>query len=378
MPTQGEVTSINRDTFTTRQGVCIVILFIFSGNVLLGYGSKLQQDIWFAILLAISVAIPVVLMYARILRLFPGCSLYEVSDNVLGKVGGKVFSLLFSGYALFLASLVLDDFTEFIKLEAMPETPRLVIAVLMLCIILYLSYSGMRVLGKWSVLILPVVLLMMLLTLLFGIPSYRLDHIFPIFNHSVDEITTDTINIFSFPFGEIVLLLGLGNGFGKNTKPTSVLLTGLLIGGILLFLVFVRNLLILGVPSMENVYFPSFMAARLISVGESFTRIEGAISYNYLIAGLTKITVCLLVSAKGFAHIFGLKDYKILFIPISLVILIMALVQITSILDLEAIILIYPRIAIPFQLLPLVLWIPGEIKNRIQKKKNAPVSAENS
>ncbi len=61
------------------------------------------------------IAVPCVLIYARILSLFPGEDIFSVAQTVLGKVAGKIAVALMSWFALHLGALVLRNFSEFIS-----------------------------------------------------------------------------------------------------------------------------------------------------------------------------------------------------------------------------------------------------------------------
>jgi spore germination protein KB len=88
-------------------------------------------------LVGIIMAVPMLLVFSRILSLFPGEDLFAILDITLGKVMGKILAVLYVWYAFHVGALVLRNFGEFFNIIAMPETPMLVSLLCfgLLCII---------------------------------------------------------------------------------------------------------------------------------------------------------------------------------------------------------------------------------------------------
>jgi spore germination protein KB len=147
-------------------------------------------------------------------------------------------------------------------------------------------------------------------------------------------------------------------------------MSGIIIGGFILLTVIVRNLAILGLAMDENANFPSYTAARIIEMGDSLTRMEGVITMNFVLAGITKTTVCLIASTQGMAKLFNIKNYKDLVWPVALLTLMLSAILYTNATEMFTFMNnYYAFYAIPFQIvIPLIVWIAAEIKN---KKKEA-------
>ena len=66
------------------------------------------------------------------------------------------------------------------------------------------------------------------------------------------------------------------------------------------------------------------MAVRLIDVGSFFTRMEGSIATNFILAGIIKLLICLLAATKGTAALFHVEDERKLVLPVSLLVVALA------------------------------------------------------
>ena len=150
---------------TFSQVMFSIVLFNFGSSVVIGITGGVEQDGWFTILLASLLVIPLFLVYGRIIRLFPQKDLFQVLELIFGKIAGKVLTVLYIWYAVYLSALVLRNFSEFIQVSTMPETPQLPILILMVLTTVYLVRSSMSSIGKWSLVMSAFVLAIFALTL---------------------------------------------------------------------------------------------------------------------------------------------------------------------------------------------------------------------
>ena len=114
-----------------------------------------------------------------------------------------------------------------------------------------------------------------------------------------------------------MLILSVAGAIKKTDSPYKVYLGAMLLGALVLLVVVVRNTEILGAPMMGAEYFPSYVAARVIDVGDFLSRIEITIAMNFILAGIVKISMCLIAAAKGAARLFAVSDYRRIVMPVG-------------------------------------------------------------
>lgn len=359
---------MQKEVVSLRQMLCIFLLFIFGSSVIVGVSREAEQDAWISLLLAVALFIPVGLIYARIVRLHPGKDFFEILEILFGKVIGKFFVALFSFYALHLGALVVRNFTEFTQIVALPQTPQLALMVIIIFATVYLAKSGIEILGRWSLIMLPIVLLIVFFTVILAIDIIDFKHLLPIMDNNLDKIGTGAHHIFTFPLAETVLFLCMASAIKKEDSPYKLYTYAALAGGLILIVIVLRNLTVLGPAMAGTQFFPSYTAARVIGVGDFLSRIEGSITMNFILAGVTKITVCLLAASKGAAHLFGYKDYRQIIVPVGLLMLALCAIVYQNAMEMFAFLSTYSFYALPFQLMiPILVWITAEIKHRRKK-----------
>ena len=351
------------ETMSLRQAVAAGSIFIFGSSAIMGASPVAKQDSWLSLLLSILFALPVFLMYARIVQLFPGKNLFDMLELLFGSVGGRLISVLFIFYCLHLCALVFKNFAEFISVCVMPETPELVILVSMMLVVCYMARCGMGAMGKWSVFMLPLVIIVLLFTFLFAVNKIDFNRLLPIMSHDLGTISAGAYKLLAFPFAELVIYLGLASHIRRGTSPYKLFLYVLLISGILLLGATLRNLLILGAAVVEAEYFPSYTAAKVINIADLIARLEATISMNFIIGGIVKSALCLLAAAKGIAHLLNVRSYKQFLFPMGLLAIALCTTLFKGITEMMEFIDFYQFYAVPFQLaIPLLIWLTAEIK----------------
>ncbi len=362
---------MKQDQMTMSQALFTIVLFNFGSSVVMGITTKICQDAWIAIILALVPTVPLFFLFGRIMRLFPEKDLFEIMQLLFGKIIGNLLVVLFVWYALHLAALVLRNFSAFTQISSLPETPQLPIMILMALITVYLARSGMRALGKWSTAVIFFVLFVVVFTFAAVAPQLKLDALLPFMEHKPAAVAETAFQVFSFPYAESVMFLGLAAAVQKGDNPYKIFFYALSIIVGVFILVFLRNQALLGATMTELTYFPSYVAVRLLEVGDSLARIEGSISSNFVLAGIVKITVCLLAASRGIAHLFQLEEYRPIVLPVGMLALALCAIVYRSTMEMFAFLRYYPIYAFPFQVaIPVTVWIAGEIYIRRKRRED--------
>ena len=75
-----------KEVISRRQAVAVLTVFIMGSSIIILPNSEAGQDSWLAQLLSAVMALPVVMIYARLIRLFPGRSIAEMLMEEFGKI----------------------------------------------------------------------------------------------------------------------------------------------------------------------------------------------------------------------------------------------------------------------------------------------------
>lgn len=312
------------ERMSAKQVVCMMVLFILGSNLITGGNMTAGQDAWASLLLGYIIAIPIVAIFAYFKKSVPDKDLFDLAYLSFGKIGGSIITLIFSGYAIRLGGLVIRNFTEFIQVVSLPETPQYINAICFGLISLYTIKKGIEILARGATFVLPVVSITVIVLGLLSIKHMNIEYIKPILAQDFKVILKGAMYNVMFPFAETAVFIMFFPLVDTKKSPTKLYLYAITFGTLLFLDVVVRNTLVLGVPMMKSVYFPSYSAAGIINIKDFISRIEVLVSGNFIVSGLVKITVCLFVSCKGIAKLFNIKDYKKLAAPITLLMIAIA------------------------------------------------------
>lgn len=354
------------EIITKKQFIAVITTFLLGSSLVLGVGGSAGKDAWIAVACAMLYAVPVYLIYGRIVSLFPEEGLFEIITIIFGKILGKMIIFLFAGYSFYIGTLVVRNFTEFINVVTLHDTPQYIIAFFMIILSIWAAKSGIEVIGRWSAVIFPIILSAIIFITLLFIPFVDLNNIRPILYKGLEPVLDSAFSVFTFPFAEVVLVLFLFGSLKKGGSPYKVFFWSLLIGGSSILIVVMRSFLVLGEANTSILYFASYTSIRIINIGEFLERIEVLAAVVFMLGGFVKVSICLLVACKGTAKVLSFPQYRQVVAPVGLVMMLFSIIIHPNIADMlvwtEK---IYPYFALPFEVIfPVIIWIGAEIKAR--------------
>ncbi|MDU4959416.1 MAG: endospore germination permease [Sporomusaceae bacterium] len=349
-----------KETMSARGVSGLIILLVLCGTVLSG-ANTVEQDFWLSIGLAGVLFLPVILLYGRLGTLFPGRGLFEIIETLFGRTAGMGLILWVSGYALVVTSLLLRNFVEFTVVIALQDTPRIPLMIAILAVAVYLADKGLVVFGRWSVIICAMILVNVLFTILLSLDVIDLSHIQPVLDHRFSELAANALIMGFIAIGESMLILTLLGHVPAGASVYRIYSWGIFLGIGFFILMVLRNLAILGPEMVKAAKFSAYMAVRIVHFGNFFERVESLISFNLILMGITKITLCLTAAAMGTARLLQTDDYRRLLLPVSLLALALCAIIFKNAYEIFEFVWAYWLLALPVQVvLPLLLWVVAE------------------
>jgi len=355
---------MERGKISAAQGFQLMIGFMLGSSVLFILGlEEAGKDTWLASLLAAFLGVGVVLLFTQLGRRFPGQTIVQYSPKVLGLFLGKTVGLIYIFYAVYLGSLVLRNFSDFLIGTVMPETPALVFLIILGMLTSYAVVNGLEILGRSVEFTLPMVLISMLLVFVLSWQDMRFENFLPPLEDGIKPLFKGTISNFGFPFGETILFAMLFSYQNDLKQGQKAYLLGMLAGGILLALRIILVIALLGTELSEQTAYPTYTATRYTKV-VLLERLEPILMASFIITGFLKISVCHYAGALGLAQLFNLKTYKPLVLPLAVVMISLSLITYEN--AGEVIVFaskIWPVFSFPIQVaIPVVLLLISMLK----------------
>lgn len=314
---------LDKKKITGTQFMFSVACFIQSSSLLTSFFTSItKQDSWIAVILGSIASLPILLIYAYMMKIFPNKNLIEINDMVFGPVIGKIFSIIYVWFFMTLSAINTKDLAEFVQKTILEDTPSIVVVGLLFILCAWAIRNGIEIVTRYSLLFTFIAMVIVILTVFFTVEHMEMDNFLPILQQPKMTYVQATHIITTIPFGEIVVFLMIHPNLDiEPKKRMKYLLYGFLIGGLTLLIVVLRDIAVLS-KTIEIFLLPSFETLRLISVYSTLSRVESLFAVTLIILMFFKISILYYVSVMGVAYIFKMKSYKPLVLSIGVIIII--------------------------------------------------------
>lgn len=357
---------MNREVIFYKQGMSLIVLFIIGSSSVFVMGLEAKKDIWIASILAILMALPLALIYARLHFIFPDKDLFDIIEFCFGKVIGKVVIAILTIFIFYWAADVMVNYGNFISVVTLVDTPQIIPMMVLAFLCAWGIKEGIEVLGKWSELFLMINIIIIFTTVALLIPKMDINNIRPVFYGGIKPILRGAFNSFSFPFSQIMAFSLIFSGLRGQKASYKIYILGLIIGGIILIILSTTNILVIGVNHATMTYYPSYFTVARMNIGFVLQRVEVIIALVFIFGGFIKISILFLCTCKGVSKLFGHKDYRFIVIPITLLAINLSFFQYDNVIhytEFQSEVWLY--FTAPFQVfLPIIIWITAEIKKK--------------
>ena len=127
----------------------------------------------------------IVIIIVKLSRLFPGKTLIEYCELILGRTMGKIIAFIYLFFLLHDTAIAFREYGEFIESAFLLKTPMLFVtgSIALSCAIAV--HGGIESIGRCTMIFLPIVLALYILIYLFLIPDLNIKNMLPILSDGV-------------------------------------------------------------------------------------------------------------------------------------------------------------------------------------------------
>lgn len=218
------------DKITSSQAVILVTDSILGAGIL-----TLPRDItkpmhtpdaWLSVLLAGGVVMFAVLLMVKLSQPFPGKTIFDFSQEIAGKWVGKLLSLLMIGYFLIIAAFEIRALAEVNIFFLLEGTPIWAVIIPFIWTAAYLASGGINSIARLFQIIFPVSILILLLSLLFSMRTFDINHLRPFLGEGLPPVVSSLKSSLLIFTGIEVTLIVVGH-MQQPEKAVRTVLTGL-------------------------------------------------------------------------------------------------------------------------------------------------------
>ncbi|MBZ5753214.1 GerAB/ArcD/ProY family transporter [Metabacillus rhizolycopersici] len=302
------------------------MMFIFDlGTALvISYGIDAKKDAWLAILLGMFGGIVFFFIYYFLFRQYSNLPLTGYTRKIFGKYLGWIIGLLYIIYFLYTINQNIRSFGELLVSSTMPETPLLVITILLVLTICYVLYLGIEVLGRTAEVFIVILILFGLLgnLLVFFSGNIEINNIQPFFEYGWKPIlTTALFETSPFPFGQMVVFTMLLPYLNRPELVKKVWLSALITSGLSLCWTASLNIAVLGIEEVERSTFPLLITIGKVNLFNFIQRLDAIVVFTLLITVFFKISIFFYCALIGIVDLFKLKNHQQIILPIGCILI---------------------------------------------------------
>jgi spore germination protein (amino acid permease) len=264
---------------------------------------------WMISIISVLIGLLSLYIIISLLKRFPGQTIIEAGQSAAGPIIGFVAALFYLVFFVYADSMAIREFSESIKLLALPMTPLYVIIMIFIIAITICVYLGLEAMSRMALIIGGSTLFIILLALAVMIPDYNINYLFPLLGKGPQKLLLWGI-IKSSNYSEILfagLMVNVMGGW-KNTLKAGR--NALLLSMIISPAVIIAVIMTFGSTSADKLYFPLIETIKEITIGRFFQRVESIFLWFWLQVGFLYCSLGLYASIITFARMFKLKHYK--------------------------------------------------------------------
>ena len=362
---------LERGRIGYSQLALLMIGYVIGPSIILVPAANANQDAWIAILLSIIEGIILFLAGMVLSTRFKGKNLVQINKIVYGPYVSKLISLAYLWFLFHVSTLILTTFKDFFLVTTLPQTPSLVITMVIMLVCAYAVKNGIEVIARCGQILVIASIFSFFISTFFLVKQYHMENLLPVFEIPWKNLLAEQHGAATFLFGDTIVFLMIipylnpknGKGIFKLTAAAFFL------GGLLVAMVAIRNIGVLGMMNRINLY-PTFQADRLINIGNLLTRLEIFTVTGFLAMGFINLSILFYATVLGGAELFGLRSYRPLILPVGILIALVAVINFKNITGVTRFAQqIYPIYTLPFQVgLPLLTFIIALVRGLPDKR----------
>ncbi|WP_338470700.1 endospore germination permease [Niallia sp. XMNu-256] len=319
---------------------------------------------WIIVIGSFLLTIPSLLLLNYVLKKYKSKHILEVAELTLGRPIAFVIAFIILFFTtLNTATDSRSYMTQLITIN-FPNTPLFILCLLFLFLCMWGAKKGWEVVGSIAWTAFPYVLLGLGLLMFLMYREATFNRMFPLFGTGQWEIAKASFRYTSLYLDPFVFAIMYP--YVKNHKTyTRSLYSSLIFVALLMALMYLSYVWVFDYRSIERITFPLNEAIRIVTLGRTITNIDTFFITFWLIGVFVKFIVYIYVIGKIFGYLFSIKEFEHALMPITLLILIIALIPESNEVNMFAIrknTIVYFKYLLLS--LPLLLWIMTKIKER--------------
>jgi len=280
---------------------------------------------WYGTLISCMTSLIMFSFIFLLLKRFPHMDITQIFEAVIGRVAGKILTLLFSAYMIFYAASNVREFIEMIKAYNLPYTPPSILIFGFIAVCAIVAYYGLEGISRISAIFFVPAIIGVALILILASPNYDFDYLKPYLGYGLKKtIVTGVLR--SSAYDEVVILAFIINSVHgpkicKRAGYSSILISGLTFSTNILCSILAFQY----TAGSENLS-GLFELSRAIYFNRFVQRLESIFLFAWVIASLVTVSIAFYLAIDIYTKAFRIPGHRPLIFPFSFILFMVALI----------------------------------------------------
>ncbi|CAG7644057.1 hypothetical protein PAESOLCIP111_04613 [Paenibacillus solanacearum] len=280
-----------------------------------------ERDMWISPIWGSVVGFALTFITYQLHKLYPGQNLIQYSEQVFGKIGGRVCGLLFLLMQLHDAGFVIREYGEFVIGNFLSRTPVVMVMGCLVAVCAFAVRSGVEVIARCGQVFVPLFILLLVMVMLLLGPEYTPHNMMPVLENGIGRSFRGALAVHSW-FSDFMLLSFLlpAVSDGQNGRKWGLIA----VVSVMLTMV-TTNIAILMLFGDLTVAFntPFMVASRYIGLADFVEHLEAMTMAIWVLVIFVKMCIYYYVFVLGSACWLRLEDYRLIVFPAGICIVVL-------------------------------------------------------
>lgn len=277
------------NTINGRQATCLLLVILSGWSLTMSAANG--RDGWIILAIACFFSLLFTALCCLPAERMPTISWFNLPSTAFGNGFGTCYLIFLAALAFWSLCMAILNSIIFLRTVSGGEWPVWLLTGAMLFCAACTAQNGIQKLVLWTEPVIWIVVIALIVSLLLSWKQLDWTQLFPVLENGWHGIPFRAYLLLSVPFAEVFYAAAvLGN---TSTQIRTGLLRACVLAGVLLCLLYIRNICLLGAEGANIVLYPSYTAAGVLEFGESFQRGEVLISGSLIVCAIARIALIL-------------------------------------------------------------------------------------
>jgi spore germination protein KB len=302
--------------------MALIINMVYAKAIGLTQGSMAREvgsDLWISTLFSSIQGCIMMVFTIFIMRRSPDFNIFDHGELLLGKWFAKLIALVVFLFFVGAAGAVFTTLVYHLKDYFLPEAPTLIFVAAGLIIGVFALYHGIEVIGRMALIGVFSILMLNILIILGSLNQFDIRELMPVVRFGLlSDIWASRYNNTDWAMATMMAMVILPIVKDHTTWLRSGT-SGILLGGLFVVLWPILEAGVLTAEVAGQYVISCMQMARSAEIGFFIHRYEMIMIAFFSLSALTQVMMTFFCATISIQKIFGLKEYKPMIIPVSLI-----------------------------------------------------------